>query len=291
MVRTICLHKTSQIGYRETNEDVEGYLINLLSNGQAEDNRYAPIDFFIVCDGHGGSSVSRFVVPRLQKLLTDRNLVYPLEDNHIIKIFNQVQNEIKNHPNDIGNGCGSTCLVVVRYLEKNKECIQVINIGDCRAILSRKGVAMNLNTDHQLLWPDEKKRIDEVNKRYGTNEKIHFESNAFRIKDLSVSRAFGDLDACPFLTHVPDVFLYTLEPNDEFIIIACDGLYDVMQSHEAVNFVRDHVTNNNLQFYKIPGRYPPNEVSSLNIARKLAKYALALGSSDNVSVLIVFLNR
>lgn len=290
MLRLITLHKTSQIGLRETNEDVEGYMINLTEDGYAQDARFAPIDFFIICDGHGGHEVSRYICPRVQKLMTNNNLKYPLDHDQILKIYDQVQNEIIHHPQQIGNGCGSTCLVVVRYMNKNKECVQVVNLGDCRTVLSRRGIAQPLSKDHKPIWPDEKKRINEINKKYGTKQKIHFDCGDFRILDLSVSKSFGDLEAMPYLTHKPDNFYYTLKPFDEFIIIACDGLWDVLQSHEAVNFVRDHYVNNDVKFYQIQG-YSPFDIKyqDNNIAKKLADYAIARGSTDNVSIMIVFL--
>jgi len=170
--------------------------------------------------------------------------------------------------------------------------IQVINIGDCRAVLSQKGLAIPLSKDHKPDWPDEKRRIYEVNRANGTDEKVHFEDQAWRIGDLSVSRAFGDLDNVPFVTHIPEIFTYVLNNNDKFIIMACDGLWDVVHSETAVNFVTDHLLKNSATYtYNIPNRYPPhNDQSGNNIARKLADYALACGSTDNVSVLILIFN-
>lgn len=296
MPRLITLHKTSQIGYRETNEDKEEYLINLSEDGGAMDPHYAPIDLFIVCDGHGGSEVSQYVCPRVKKLFSDSSLVYPIEDAIIFKMFDVIQKDIINHPKQIGQGCGSTCLVVIRYMKKTRSGLersglQVINIGDCRAVLSRNGIAQPLTKDHKPIWPEEKRRIDAVNKKYHTNQKIHYDFGDFRILDLSVSRAFGDLDAVPYLSHVPDIFVYALQPSDEFIIVACDGLWDVIQTHEAVNFIIDHITNNNIIYYQLQG-YVPHDVKykgKNNIAKRLADYAIARGSTDNVSVMIVFL--
>jgi protein phosphatase 2C len=293
MIRTIHLHKTSQLGLRETNEDVEKYNINLEQDGYPRDNKYAPIDFFVVCDGHGGSSVAEFVAPKLEKHLMKRNIIYPLSHGYICKIYNYIQQELINNPEGIARACGCTALVVVRYLDNyQKENIQVINIGDCRAVLSRKGLAIPLCKDHKPFWSDEKRRIDEINAKYNMKQKIHFDAGDWRIGDLSVSRSFGDLDNTPYLTHIPDSFHYQLQADDEFIIMACDGLWDVIQNHEAVNFVRDHMHNNNIEYYRIPHKYPTSYSNdTTSIAGKLASYAIAKGSTDNVSILILFFKK
>lgn len=286
----IVLQKTSQRGLRDNNEDVEKYNINLGPNGIPKNPQCAPIDFFVICDGHGGSEVSKFVVPELEAHLMRKNLSYPLSHKYICKIFDYVQKKLIHHKNGIARTCGSTALVVVRYLDRNnRESIQVINIGDCRAVLSRRGLALPLCKDHKPFWSDEKKRIDIINSDgYVPLQKIHFEAGDWRVGDLSVSRSFGDLDNTPHITHFPETFIYHLQKDDEFIIIACDGLWDIVQNHEAVNFVRDHFHNNNPEYWDIPNKYPTEEMArSDNIARKLAGYAIAKGSTDNVSIIIV----
>lgn len=293
MSRDISLHKTSLCGRRPSNEDVERYCMNLSINGKAINDNYAPVDLFIICDGHGGKDVAEFIAPELEKHLLRKQLSYPLSSSYIIKVYNYLQKKLVNHPEKIASTCGSTALVLIRYLDKDKnKNIQVINLGDCRAILSRKGLAIPLNKDHKPSWPDEKKRIDEVNKKYGTNEEIKFLDGDIRIGDLSVSRSFGDLDNAPFISWIPDVFHYQLTGDDEYIILACDGVWEVLKNEEAVNFVRDHMDDNHIELYEITDQYPTNETfNQKNIARCLAEYCLAKLSNDNISILIVFLKK
>jgi len=295
MASDIELHKTSLRGARPSNEDVEAYKINLSIHGTSIDPQYAPIDFFVVCDGHGGIEVAEFVVPELQKYFMKRNLRYPLKHAYIVRIYDTIQQKLINHPRRIAHKCGCTALVLVRFMDETKQKhIQVVNLGDSRAVLSRYGIATPLCKDHKPIWSDEKHRIEQVNERCGINRPIHFEAGDWRVGDLSVSRSFGDLDNTPHVTHIPETFEFILETEtiDEFIVLACDGVWDVMENHHVVNFVKDHCHNNNLQFYQIPHRFPSGEVSTPpNIARKLADYAIAKGSTDNISVLIIFLRR
>ncbi len=301
MARMISLHKTTMRGLRASNEDVEKYVLNLDNSGYPKNNNYAPIDLCIICDGHGGDMVSKYVAPRLEHLLMNPKIIYPLSYDNICNIFTHIQNEIKQNPSKIGSYCGCTALVVIRYLDKfGKENIQVINIGDCRAIMSKNGLVRTLTKDHKPFWPDEEKRIDEVNRKNPHNvKKIHHEAGDWRIGDLSVSRAFGDLDNTPHVTHIPDVYNYKLGLEHEFIIMACDGLWDSVQENEAINFVRNHRYHGNTDYYNIRYElngvemiYPSEEVKNTNnIARKLASYAIAKGSKDNVSILIMFFDK
>lgn len=293
MIRTIDLHKTTQQGYREANEDVEKYNMNLNFNGYSKNNLFGAIDFFVVCDGHGGDQVSKFVAPELEKYFMKRGLKYPLSDSYIARIYEGIQQKLKNHPRKIAAECGSTALVMVRFLDiEKKETVQVINLGDCRAVLSRRGLAIPLSKDHKPIWSDEKKRIYRVNQKYNRNEQIYFDQGDWRIGRLSVSKSFGDLDDCPYVSHIPESFHYHLQNDDEFIIIACDGLWDVLQNHEVVNFIRDHYDNNFIEYYNMPHKYPTREIlQTNNIARKLASYAIAKGSGDNISILIIFFDK
>lgn len=292
-IRNISLHKTSLCGLRASNEDVEKYNMNLSVSGTPIDPNYAPVDFFVVCDGHGGSKVGEFIVPHLEQKLMRKNIVYPLSYRSIVKIYNDIQQMLIDHPDKIAQHCGCTCVVVIRFIDSyHKYNIQVINIGDSRAILSRRKLAIPLCKDHKPIWPDEKRRIDMVSNTTGIKKTVMFNSGDWRIGDLSVSRSFGDLDNTPHVTHIPDSYCYELIPDDEFIVLCCDGVTDVLENHEIVNFITDHYHNNRIEYYDVPGRYSTENISEQkNIARKLAEYSIARGSTDNVSVMIVFFDR
>lgn len=281
----IKLHKSSICGLRPSNEDVEKYYLNLSIDGKAIDTKYAPVDIFILCDGHGGKNVALFVSENLLETFKKKANKYPLSKADINKIYDNIQQMLCDHKNNIAQNCGCTALVLIKYVNTNNY-IQIINLGDCRAVLCQKGLAIPLTLDHKPYWSNEKKRIDNVNKEHKTNKIIRFDDGDWRIGDLSVSRAFGDLDNTPYVTHRPDVYTYKIKDTYEFILMACDGLYDVMENHEAINFIRDQRDNNHTEFYQINN----NKIEDTkNIAKRLGNHALNKGTTDNVSVLIIFL--
>jgi len=147
--------------------------------------------------------------------------------------------------------------------------------------LSRNNIAVPLTKDHKPHWPEEKKRIEAL------GGQIYFDGGDWRIKDLSVSKSFGDLDSVPYVTHKPDIFKYKLSESEEFIVLACDGLWDVMTNQDVVNFILQNKPKN-LKKDSDKITHCKATVSG-NLAKKLADYAIEIGSTDNITVIIIFM--
>lgn len=70
---------------------------------------------------------------------------------------------------------------------------------------------------------------------------------------MNLSRSIGDLKykgntnippEAQMITSEPDICREKLRPEDEFMLIACDGVWDVMSNQEAIDFVRERLTAN-----------------------------------------------
>jgi serine/threonine protein phosphatase PrpC len=258
-------------GKRISNEDKHFHFLNIENN----DKNYNKINFVSVFDGHGGKIVSKYLKKHLPKFFINKfkKKIYQekrLASNYFTGVFNTIQNNIsKKHPR-VSKYCGSTALVGIQYLDKRKNnMLWIINVGDSRAVLCKnnKGI-IQLSEDHKPNSVKEKNRINEL------GGKIYYDGYDWRIGSLSLSRAVGDNDEKPFVSHLPQIYRYKINKNDKFIIFACDGLWDVISNKKAVDFVLRKLKNN----YKG------------NIARKLSEFAIKEGSTDNVTVVILFLN-
>ncbi|CAI2358459.1 Protein phosphatase 2C [uncultured virus] len=293
--RTI-LHRTSRTGNtKPTNEDVDTYYLSSLNihstsptaSSQSSQSQVPPKpDVFVLCDGHGGDAVAKYVAPRLCKYITSQHR-FPLDKVAINTIFNKIQNDLITHPKNIASHCGTTALVVIFY---NYNRLQVINLGDSRAVICHNKLALPLTKDHKPSWPDEKARIAQVSRDLNTNTRITLAqgSEDWRIGDLSVSRSFGDLDNVPYVSHNPEVFHYKLSSSDWFVVLCCDGVTDVLENHEIVNFCLDCYGNNQLQTYGMPY---DKMTKTKNIAVKLADLAEYKGSQDNLTAMVVFFDE
>lgn len=262
------VHSVSIKGLREQNEDKHIVLLN----SDNKDPQQNPVNFFAIFDGHGGKEISKHMNETVTPHFMGKQVAYPLSKKYVYTLYDNIQKELKTIP--ASNSSGTTALVVVNFKTGDDHYINVINLGDCRCIICRDNFAMPLTKDHKPNWPEERHRIEKIG---GT---ITFDGTDFRIKDLSVSRAFGDVDAAPFVTYKPDVFRYKLDKNDKFLVMACDGLWDVLANWEVTNFVLlqcyDNTTKNRIN-------------KNVNIAKKLAEMALQKGSSDNITVIVIFL--
>jgi serine/threonine protein phosphatase PrpC len=268
----ITFSQVSLIGDRKENEDVERILTNLDENLEPIDKSLSSCNCYIICDGHGGKKVAKYAAESLGHELIKKTCQFPLDIDTINKIYDKIQNNIIKKK--IGEETGCTALVVLLYSHNGSLRFQTINIGDCRAVIEKEGRAIPLTVDHKPHWPHEMKRIDNVNKTQKIKRTVEFVDGDYRIGDLSVSRSFGDLDNTPHVTHIPEMKCNKIR-NGKFIIMACDGLWDVLQNHEAVNFV---LSNNNE-----------------NIAEELAKLAYKKWedndeASDNISVIVIKFN-
>ncbi|KAL8280757.1 hypothetical protein RQP46_006761 [Phenoliferia psychrophenolica] len=142
-----------------------------------------------------------------------------------------------------------------------KRTLYTANAGDARAVLSRGGRAVRLTYDHKGSDAKEAKRITDAG-GFVMNNRVN--------GVLAVTRSLGDSSMKEFVVGSPYTTETTLGPEDEFLIIACDGLWDVCQDQEAVDICRQHKD--------------PQAAS-----RALLDHALNSFSSDNITSLVISL--
>lgn len=87
------------------------------------------------------------------------------------------------------------------------------------ANVTRDDLSLRLSKDHKPYHEEEKQRIE----REGG-----YVQNARLLGIVSVARSFGDYMYKPVMSVVPFVSTYVLGPRDQWIIIACDGIWDVL---------------------------------------------------------------
>jgi len=262
------IYSISKKGVRDQNEDAETIFIN--SNNT--NNQYSKVNLYGIYDGHGGKYVSHYLSKNLPKYFINKEVQYPLSGRYIRNCFKTVQSDLEKNHTDAADYCGSTCLIIADYIYEKRRFLDVMNLGDCRCIVARDNKANVITKDHKPDWPDERDRIKKM------GGEIYYDGYDWRIGDLSVSRSFGDLDNKPYISCIPDVFRYKLNSKDQFLILGCDGLWDVMSNQEVVNFIIQNCYD--LEKNRINKK--------INIARIIAETAIKKGSTDNVSVIVVF---
>jgi len=165
-----------------------------------------------------------------------------------------------------------------------RRALVVANIGDSRAVLCRDGIALELTRDHKPNDPIEKTRIEQLGGEVMWCGEIHPMIGQpvelcgyYRVNgNLAVARAVGDVADRPYITAEPDMMTFPIEEEkDEFIILASDGLWDVVTSHEAIDFVQRHIQQG----------FPRDEVATRMVEESLRRRTI-----DNVTIVIIWLD-
>jgi len=188
--------------------------------------------------------------------------------------------------------------------------IVTANIGDSRVVLSRQGAALDLSRDHKPNDPKETARIlaagGQVIWHGQTDQRTGRPidgTGLYRVNgNLALSRAIGDRSERPAVTAEPEMSIVRVEPDlDDFVVLATDGLWDVMSSAEVVEFVHEHLQriaqsvaaaaqdqDDEQQDDSARSTDTPEDLRE-GIASRLVEEALMRGTFDNVTVIIVWL--
>lgn len=253
------IHFTTVTGRRDANEDKHNIFLNI--NGK--DKTKCPINLLGIYDGHGGDEVSKYLSDNIQKLYCLQELTPPFSKKFHNTIFEHLQKNILNTKH--GQSMGSTCSLNIMYKYKNECHMNFVNLGDSRAIIIYdNGIVEQVTRDHKPEDIIEKKRIEKVGGEvYKDSESI------FRIGNLSVARSFGDGDT-KHISQNPDVYYKKILDKTKYIVMACDGLWDVIKNDELFSILQTYKKN-----------------KCKNFACELASEALKRKSTDNISLIII----
>lgn len=240
--------------------------------------------YFAIYDGHGGRQCVDFVIDNLHKKL----LVELQKEPHnvpeaMMQAFELTDEGI--HTSGINtSGCTACCCLLRKEIAYMERVLYTAHIGDARAVLCRGGLAVRLTgqSDHKATDPAEANRVVEAGGNI-FNDRVN--------GMLAISRAFGDFQLkAPtwqndIVSNVPEVSSTLVSSQDLFVIMACDGLWDVVEDQEAVNLVIESMR----EFTSLAGDNSQNSRKMGQVlARVLIEEALGRGSTDNVTCLVVF---
>ncbi|XP_020673676.2 protein phosphatase 2C 51-like isoform X2 [Dendrobium catenatum] len=225
-------------------------------------------DFYAVYDGHGGAIVAEVCKEKMHFVVAEEADKGEKGEGDEEKwrramaaSFERVDGEVAEEKKGT---VGSTAVVAV----VGRRRIVVANCGDSRAVLSRGGVAVALSDDHKPNRPDEMKRVEAAGGRI-----INWDG--YRVLGvLSTSRSI-------------EITVTERSDKDEFLILASDGLWDAISNEVACRIVRQCLSGQAAKMF--PGAV--NGRSAAEAAALLAELAIARGSKDNISIVVVELTR
>ena len=284
---------TSMGNIRDYNEDTIT-ATKIILDGVNDSNTF----FFAVYDGHGGNGCSLYLKEKLHhfiKNFTKESLneaINTVEEKFMSEEALDEKGEIK----DSSGSCG-----IMALIQKNK--LIIANVGDSRLVLFKKNSLYFSTEDHKPGSPSEKTRIEKGGGMvYQTPSLIPLHQNGKEIEPpwrvlpgrLSVSRTFGDVEAKNeklggmknVVVALPDITEIELDEDFNFMVLGCDGIFDVLSNEEILECVKIVLKEKEI-----------NDLNNVNIselcgyiADMIIKSSLAKDSYDNVSCIVVAIN-
>lgn len=209
-------------------------------------------DLFCVFDGHGSQDSAIFAAKQLPGVLkkhldaTGDDFVKSLRDT-----FHEVNEMLSSTA--IYHGTTAAVALIVGDM------LYAANVGDSRVVLCRNGGAVRLTVDHKPDLPGETERVTALGGTIQNN----------RVNGaLAVTRAFGDAQFGELVSGDPYITVTKLNKTDTFLLVACDGLFDIFMDDVAVAIASGCAT-------------------SKEAAVKLKDQAFISGSTDNISVAMI----
>ncbi|KAL1344623.1 hypothetical protein HN51_018498 [Arachis hypogaea] len=216
------------------------------------------LGLFAIYDGHLGDRVPAYLQKNLFPNILREDEFWEDPTLSISKAYESTDKAILSHSSDLGRG-GSTAVTAILI---NGRRLWIANVGDSRAVLSKKGQALQMTTDHE---PNTERGSIENKGGFVSN----LPGDVPRVNgQLAVSRAFGDKSLKSHLRSDPDVQTSDIDAETDLLILASDGLWKVMTNQEAVDIARR---------MKEPQK----------AAKQLTAEALERDSKDDISCVVV----
>lgn len=255
--------------YRPTMEDVHTYVENFVER--------LDWGYFAIFDGHAGKQAAKWCGQNLHAIVEKKLMEHENED--VREVLNESfleadENIVKNVEGS--SGC-TAAVAILRWelpdnklpsdltdLSQHKRMLYTANVGDTRIVLFRNNKAIRLTYDHKA---SDKHEINRIEKSGGLIMKSRVNGM------LAVTRSLGDQFFKELVIGSPYTTSVELDKDtDKFLIIACDGLWDVISDQQACEMIKDIE-------------------DSTQAAKKLVKHALSKLTTDNITVMVISLRQ
>ena len=253
--------------------------------------------FFGIFDGHGGRGCSSYLQENLYKYIKNfsseslENAIYQSENDFLSNYAIDFNNTLK----DTSGSCGIMAMI------KNNKLI-IANIGDSRIVLFKNGKLFFETEDHKPNSEKEKERIKNSGGQIYQSQslipmypKINLPWRVLPGR-LSVSRTFGDIQAkieafggkSGVIIPKPDITEFDLDENFDFMVIGCDGIFDVISNEQLFDIWK--IVLNEQRYKDFENGELDFNVLCGDFADAIIKSSLLKNSYDNLSCIVVIFN-
>ena len=236
---------------REKMEDFHSIIPNLSLNPL--------ISYFGIFDGHNGDKPALYCMNNFHNIILKNLKInnYDIEKS-LIDSYQNIDDEISKENYNEESGTTSTTLLI--YEKLNEKYFACANVGDSQCYLIKKNSVLKISKDHKC---NDKSEVDRIKKSGG----MVFNGRVFGT--LMLTRSIGDREMKDYgVCSTPFVNIIKIMDNFKFIIIASDGIWDVINDDELFN------------------------ISKLNLncdemSKKIIDLSLEKNSMDNLSCIVI----
>ncbi|WIA11275.1 hypothetical protein OEZ85_011399 [Tetradesmus obliquus] len=233
--------------------------------------------FFAVFDGHAGHEAAEYLEEHLLSYVLASAPEQLLADPLAVLQASVLQAEREILAKFLPARCnaGSTLLALLLVDDK----LHIANVGDSRAVMGRGSEAQQLTRDHKPACSLEQRRITEA------DPQADISTDGYMYGELAVARAIGSAHikrdpSKRALIPTPEVHSVQLQAEDDFVVLATDGLWDKVDNSEVIQVARRTLAGSR--------RDPQGPAAAAS--RALVDRALRRSSSDNISVIMLLLH-
>ncbi|KAJ4849499.1 hypothetical protein Tsubulata_005811 [Turnera subulata] len=298
----------SVLGRRRVMEDAVTVALGAVGDGDGycgwERWRY---DLFAVYDGHGGAAAwnscgvrmaDKWVAKEVEEIGWGEGLEYWREVMR--KGFERMDEELWEMSGSDGGGeqllvspaagkAGPSLPMAVVVLVGEEELV-VANRGNSRALLCREGMAVPFSYEHKPYPAEEQERVEAAGGRIEKSNSTSGRRVLASARSMgsneprSMDTSRGDYFFNPYMTLEPEVTVYQRTDWDDFIVVASDGLWDVLSNEVVCEVVKRSFD------FPMPME-SSGESKTAQAAAMLVHLAMARGSKDNISVIVIDMKR
>ncbi len=246
--RSFSYQEDKNLKYRQSMEDIGVMLPDFIP-----EKNYS---LFGIFDGHGGNDVVKYIKNRLPEIIKaniTKNDNYDSIENNLTSSFHKIDEELKFYDSE---HTGSTATILL--FQDN--IVYCANVGDSTAFIVYDNFIKKISIDHKCTDPKEEERILLSGGKITKNRVMG---------QLVLSRCLGDLYCKKYgVSNIPDISVNKLEGNVKYVVVASDGVWDVVKENEL------------LQLSK-------NRKNAEGFCKDLVKLAIDKDTKDNVSCIVI----
>ena len=250
--KSFSYHEDKNLKYRQSMEDIGVTLPDFIP-----EKKYS---LFGIFDGHGGNDVVKYIKDRLPEIIKSNisklNNNYDSIETILTSSFDKIDNELKFYDSE---HTGSTATILL--FQDN--IIYCANVGDSGAYIIYDNYLKKISSDHKCSDPKEEARILNSGGKITKNRVMG---------QLVLSRCLGDLYCKKYgVSNIPDISMNKLDSNVKYVVVASDGVWDVVNENELMNLSK-------------------NDKNADGLCKDLVKLAIDKETKDNVSCIVVSFN-